>query len=80
MKRTTGQPRELCRDLVGKSVRLRFDVETVGGEKFTANEVLTVQSTWRGRYELTKPAPAEANVCVRSIRRVRRSSFDLVQA
>lgn len=66
--------KELCRDLVGKKVRLLIDVETIGGVKFKAGEVLVVLSTHRGRFELFRDSDTT------SVSRINRRELQRVDA
>ena len=47
-------PRKM-NDWIGRTVRLRRDIETKGGVKFQKGEILLVDGHWRGRLELRDP-------------------------
>lgn len=68
-------PEPKMRDYEGKLVQLRFDVETRGGEKFRAGEVLRVDGHWRGGFHMTDP-----NDPKRHIRHVKRGRVELLEA
>ncbi len=61
------------RDLIGRRVRLRRNIETVGGTMFAEGAILTVQSTWRGRFCLGFSEPNTPGV-----RHVSRHDFEVL--
>lgn len=72
--------KELCRDLIGAMVVLRRVVRTKGGEIFWRGEIMRVESTWRGRFELA-PVLSARRGCYflsRRVRGVRRHAFGVV--
>lgn len=61
---------ERAKDLVGRRVRLLQRVETRGGDIWDENEVLTVESTWRGRFTLRACDPEDGRKGIRHARRL----------
>ncbi len=43
---------ERCRDLIGKTVRVKCQIETRGHVFYEAGHRFRVTSTWRGKFEL----------------------------
>lgn len=62
------------KDYEDKLVQLLFDVETKGGTKFKAGDVLKVYGHWRGCLHATDP-----NDPKRSIRRLNRHQVELLE-
>lgn len=73
--------KELCRDLVGKSVRLKREIKTRGGDVFPSGLMMVVYSTHRGRFTLddpTKQSRGSGWVSTRSVSKVERSDFEII--
>ena len=71
---------ELYRAVVGRRVRLLVPLQTKGGEKFAAGEVMCCQSTYRGRFTLAdlKNADKSYDPSRRWISQVSRVQFEIV--
>jgi len=72
----------LCRDMVGKRVRLLRAMRTRGGTKFREGQLMDVVSTHRGRFELRtiRPSYKPGSPTVRKgIRAVDASAFEVVR-
>ena len=65
--------KELCKDLVGKRVRLVRELKNFGGEVFYVGTVMQVTSTHRGRYALQDLVAERRNV-----RQVARYKFEVL--
>lgn len=68
----------LCRDYVGKQVRLLTTLQTKGGEKFPRGRIMVVSSTHRGLFEL-RNRRSRKGFYPKGIRKVRSYDFELVE-
>lgn len=73
-------PKERCKDLVGKRVRLLRPVKTLGGDFFPEGHVMEVAGTWRGRFELNDLVVTIGHgwSCRKGVRRMNRNAFEVV--
>ena len=51
-----------CRELIGRRVRLRYDIRSRGGLRMNAGELVLVTGTWRGRVHLQRPGGWSDNI------------------
>lgn len=73
-------PRKM-NDWIGRSIRLRRDMETKGGVKFQKGEILLVDGHWRGRLGLRDPKTTEQyGAGRRGISHVDRHLVELVES
>ena len=73
--------KELCRDVVGKLVKLLYKITTKGGSVFRKGRIMKVGSTYQGCYWLEALRPRHSptgrlNACVT---RVERYKFEIVK-
>lgn len=73
--------KELCRDVVGTTVRLLREVKTDGGRTFPMGIEMRVYGTHHGRFHLEVPALETSGPgwsCRPGVRRVHRKSFEII--
>mgnify|MGYP001574960450 CR=1 FL=1 len=70
--------RELCRDVVGRRVRLLKELTTRGSTIYPAGTVMTCDGTWRGMFDLRSDDRVRGHVW-RGVMKVRRQAFEIVE-